>query len=749
MKKWFSFILVLVLTLVFVGCGGKEDDKPDTPVDPTPQVEEVKPTKIEISGAKEEINVGEEFTITVTVSPSDATNKKVKYSSSDSSVATIKDGKVTGISGGTCKITVTSDADKSVKAEFTLTVKGTEEPPVVETVPPTALEIGGKKEVEVGKMLNLTIAYTPDNATKGVNWTTSNEGVATVNNGVVKGISEGSVTITATSTVDTNVKATFEVTVIKAQEVVVITPTSITLDGETEVEVGYSIRLSATVLPDGADNSLRWESTKPEIATVDEKGIVTGVSEGTTYIVAYSKVDETIKSSRYKVKVNVDQTSLIPVNDMGGYVIVIMNADSALGNIDPFRDDYTATDKMYKQQAWNEVKSKYNCDIQVVAYPDEAPWGPSRVSWINSQAENGKALADFYIVTSTWFPQFYAANAMQATTTYFSKFGKNQIEPATRQAGTYKDDMYIVSTGISRSTIYQYYGIFYNLGMLEKYKIESPAKLFNEGHWSYEEFLEWVLSAQALLPDGYYVLSGAPQDYWQGMVSASGVRIANTTTMELNLTHKYSVDAIDILKSTQLAGAFDPNYGYDQSVASFQGGKALCQDGELWFVKASNRFAYDMWGEDTRFGYVPFPYAAAVGKDRSYVNAVGESCYMMASQRTYNHNAGMTYEDVFRAMQEMFLTTIKYQEQDASYDAEGIKQQVLSGKFDDPESVTAAMFYTAEKTLFDPIFNGIALNYSGAPATTIASVVKNNTDYVEAIDAVYNDIYLNFISLYG
>ena len=81
MKKWFSFILVLVLALVLVGCGGNDDPKPDpTPVDPTPQVEDVKPTKIEISGAKEEIEIGEEFTITVTVLPDNATNKKVKYS---------------------------------------------------------------------------------------------------------------------------------------------------------------------------------------------------------------------------------------------------------------------------------------------------------------------------------------------------------------------------------------------------------------------------------------------------------------------------------------------------------------------------------------------------------------------------------------------------------------------------------------------------------------------------------------------
>ena len=749
MKKWLSLILVLVLALVLVGCGDKPT--PPTPDDPdTPVVEDIKPTSIEISGQKEEIEIGEEFTITVKVLPDNATNKAVRYASNNSSVASVKDGKIKGISAGTATITVTASGDTKVSKSFDVVVKGEEEtPPEPEVIPPTALEISGNNEVEVGKMLNLKLNYTPEDATKGATWTSSDESIATVTNGSVKGITEGTVTITAISTVDTSISTSYTVTVIKAAEVVVIKPESITLHGESEVEIGYSIRMSATVLPDGADNSIRWESNKPEVATIDDKGNVVGVSEGTAYITAYSIVDESVKSSRFKIKVTVDQTSLIPVTDMGGYVIVIMNAASALTSNDPFLEGYTATDKLYKQQAWNEVKSKFNCDFSVVAYPDEAPWGPSRVSWINSQAELGQAQADFYIVTSTWFPDFYASGAMQATTLYFTKYGKNQIEPATRQAGSYRGDLYIVSTGISETTIYPYYGIYYNLGMLEKYKIESPAKLFNEGRWSYDDFLNWTLSAQALLPEGYYALSGAPQDYWQGMVSASGVRIANTVTMELNLTHPYSVEAIDILKSIQLYNAFDREYGYDQSVQSFQSGKALCQDAEFWFVKADNRFPSDMWGEDTRFGYVPFPYAAAVGKERSYVNYVGESVYMMAGQRSFNHKAGMGYEDVFRAMQEMFLNTIKYQNSDPSFDAMAIKTQVVSSKIDDPESVTAMLYYTADKTLFDPIFNGIALNYSGAPATTIASVVKNNTDYIEAITAVEADILNKFVALYG
>ena len=391
MKKWFSFILVLVLTLVFVGCGGgKEDPKPTPDPEPTPQVEDVKPTKIEISGQKTEIEIGEEFTITVKVLPDNATNKKVKYSTSSSAIATIKDGKVTGISAGTATITVTSDADKSIKAEFSVTVKGSEEeqPPVEETILPTALEITGNNEVSVGKVITLGVTYTPEDATKGVTWTSSDEAIAKVNKGSVLGVAEGKVTITATSTVDANVKATIEITVTKAEEQVieVINPTAVTVTVTAdEVEVGYKLTARATVEPQGAAQGVRWESTKPEVATIDENGKILGVSEGTTYIIAYSKVDETIKSSRVKIKVT-PSTAPDVLPNLQGYEIIMMNADSALADLDPFLDAYSGSDKMFKQQAWREIEKDYNCKISVKAYPDEAPWGTSRINWINAQA---------------------------------------------------------------------------------------------------------------------------------------------------------------------------------------------------------------------------------------------------------------------------------------------------------------------------------------------------------------------------
>ena len=438
MKKWLSFILVLILALVLVGCGDEPDpitpDNPDAPV-----VEDIKPTSIEISGQKEEIEIGEEFTITVKVLPDNATNKNVRYSSSDSSVATIKDGKVTGISAGTATITVTSSADTKVNKSFEVKVNGNQEDePPVEDIIPTEITINGNKTIEEGKSTALRISVLPEGASKDVIWTSSNESVATVINGVINGISQGTAVITATSTLDPSVSNSFEITITAPSAIEIIKPESITLSGETEVEVGYSVRLVATIAPSGADNEIRWESVKPEVATVDDKGNVTGVSEGTAYIIVYYVKDESIKSSRFKIKVTVDQASLIPDSDMGGYVIQFMIADSALGDIDPFLDNYTSSDKMFKQQAWREVGSRFNCSFEVVPYPDDAPWGSVRVAWINSQAELGKAMSDFYIVETDWVPQFYASGAMTATSQFFMKYGKNQIEPAYRQAATVK-----------------------------------------------------------------------------------------------------------------------------------------------------------------------------------------------------------------------------------------------------------------------------------------------------------------------
>ena len=84
--------------------------------------EDVAATGIEITPTESEIKVGGTTTITATVKPNNATNKNVTWSSSNTAVATVSNGVVTGKSEGTATITATTE-DGNYTAEATITVK--------------------------------------------------------------------------------------------------------------------------------------------------------------------------------------------------------------------------------------------------------------------------------------------------------------------------------------------------------------------------------------------------------------------------------------------------------------------------------------------------------------------------------------------------------------------------------------------------------------------------------------------------
>ncbi len=192
-------------------------------------------------------------TITLTGTPSGGT-----WSSSNTSVATVTGGAVTGISAGTATIYYNAGGCYSYH---------------VVTVTPGPSAIGGTTTVGVGGSTTLT------DATTGGIWLSSNSSIALIGSltGIVTGISTGTCTI---SYYVSGCIATVTFTVGGTSSVSPITGSSGTCVG------------SSTVLSDATPGGV-WSSSNPAIASITSAGIVTGVSVGTctiTYTVGSSYV---------------------------------------------------------------------------------------------------------------------------------------------------------------------------------------------------------------------------------------------------------------------------------------------------------------------------------------------------------------------------------------------------------------------------------------------------------------------------
>lgn len=146
-------------------------------------------TGISVNKTTLSLKTGETASLTATVSPSNATDKTVTWSSSSTKVATVSGGKVTAVAAGTA--TITAKAGNKT-ATCSVTVSNA-------TVAVTSISLSRTSlTLSSGDTATLTATVYPDNATdKNVVWTSDNEAVATVNNGVVTAVSAGTTIIRA------------------------------------------------------------------------------------------------------------------------------------------------------------------------------------------------------------------------------------------------------------------------------------------------------------------------------------------------------------------------------------------------------------------------------------------------------------------------------------------------------------------------------------------------------------------------
>ena len=246
-------------------------------VECTPAVVPVESLSLDVDSVS--LITGETKVLTATVTPEDATDKTVTWSSSDPSVVEVgPTGEITAKSAGEATVTCTS-ADGKQTVACTVTVSDTVVPVTNVTLSTSSLSL------TVGQTRQLMATVHPSDATnKAVTWRSNKSSVASVSSdGEVTGKSAG-IAIVSVFTEDGSKSASCRVTVTGSS----IAVTGISLDKSSlSLSVGAEAKLTATVTPSNATNTaVTWTSSAPSVATVSQDGVVKAVSAGSATITA-------------------------------------------------------------------------------------------------------------------------------------------------------------------------------------------------------------------------------------------------------------------------------------------------------------------------------------------------------------------------------------------------------------------------------------------------------------------------------
>jgi uncharacterized protein YjdB len=264
-------------------------------------VESSKPTNILVTGVSlnastVKMYVGQSYQLIHTIKPSNATNKGVTWSSSNTNVVSVSNGKIVGKSSGKARITVTTN-DGRYSAYTDVTVINRPSSNSSSSSKPSSSSSSGssisssidiiKDTIELNKGSEGKLEYklSQDLTDSIIIWKSSNTDVAVVKNGIVTAISDGEATITATIN-GKDIKDTCKIIVKK------LDLTGIVFEDESlSISVGKTLKLTLNALPSGADlPSLKWDVDNKDILSVSDEGVIKAINVGET-IVTVSSMD--------------------------------------------------------------------------------------------------------------------------------------------------------------------------------------------------------------------------------------------------------------------------------------------------------------------------------------------------------------------------------------------------------------------------------------------------------------------------
>ena len=243
------------------------------------------PNEVKLNKANMTLNKGAQGTLSLSNNGTKIDNMNIFWTSSDETIATVDgQGTVTALAAGEAVIMAEWEG---LKATCTVTVKAPLQTIYLDKAETT---------IEKGRTDTLTVTYDPVDTTdsRTIKWTTSNNKVATVKDGVVTAIANGTANITAT--VGTK-KAVCAVTVVTPLEQLVLS------NHELHLEKGAARVLEVSFLPEDTttEKAVVWSSLDDSIVSVEPlaegmKARVTAKEAGTTAIKVVSTISNTVEA---------------------------------------------------------------------------------------------------------------------------------------------------------------------------------------------------------------------------------------------------------------------------------------------------------------------------------------------------------------------------------------------------------------------------------------------------------------------
>lgn len=380
-------VLITVLTVVVVMC----------PLLTTQaSAANVNVTKVTLNAATIKWYVGKSGSFKPTVTPENATNKTLKWVSSNTKVATVSQaGKLTAVGEGTAVITCSSTdgSNKSAKCNVTVTAKKYI----------TSVKLNRSSSyLNPGKTLSLAATVAPTDASvKTVKWESSDETVATVSGaGVVTAVDFGEATITCTAADGSDKKAVCKISVTDKKYV-----ESVKLNvSALNWTAGKSGTFTATVLPEDAENKkVKWSTSNSDVAIISQTGFIKVLKAGTATITCAATDGSGAKAT---CKVTVTR-SINNVSDYkgAGYLSYMYDKDCKCFFTvnDSFQRNFGFDDKLYDMVA-NIVGMPYNTEVFDFEYDGKSwriqlwkgTYGPNIGCEVGVYNKPTSRTADFY-----------------------------------------------------------------------------------------------------------------------------------------------------------------------------------------------------------------------------------------------------------------------------------------------------------------------------------------------------------------